>query len=253
MVSNAGHYPPTLNLAEALVMSSNTYFVGSRTTSARSTGRCTPPSRWACTPSPDGEAQTLIADRAGSFTLGPLPTSPLALAGAYATVFSGGTRCDPTPVTAVLGRRRRPAAQASTPSTHCTPNVLPAGLAHTMRRCMRGDVESDLGTATRANIPGHEIAGKTGTSQNNFSVAFVGSTPEYTASVMVENPDHNQDVGGFGGGKGAQIWHDAMLPILSAQSTADFPPADPAYLGSLAHGPAAARAPSRSATLQLPC
>jgi membrane peptidoglycan carboxypeptidase len=112
--------------------------------------------------------------------------------------------------------------------------VLPAGLAATLAQVMRGDVESDLGTATRADIAGHEIAGKTGTSQGNVSVAFVGSTPEYTASVMVENPDTAQDVGGFGGDKGAQIWHDAMLPVLSARPTADFPPADPAYLGGLA-------------------
>jgi membrane peptidoglycan carboxypeptidase len=121
-----------------------------------------------------------------------------------------------------------------------------------MAQVMRGDVESSIGTATRANIAGHEIAGKTGTSQNNYSVAFVGSTPEYTASVMVENPAHNQDVGGFGGDKGAQIWHDAMLPILSGRSTADFPAADPAYLGSLAHtGPAGCT--FAVGNLSLPC
>ncbi len=51
---------------------------------------------------------------------------------------------------------------------------------------------------------------------------------------MVENPTSAQDVGGFGGGKGAQIWHDAMLPILSEGPTGDFPPADPAFLGGLA-------------------
>ncbi|NYJ06386.1 transglycosylase domain-containing protein [Petropleomorpha daqingensis] len=234
VVSNAGHYPPTLNLAEALVMSSNTFFVGLEDHLGAIDGPVHTAQRMGLYSLTDADAQTLIADRAGSFTLGPLPTSPLALAGAYATVFSGGTQCDPTPVTAVLGPDGSPLPGVDT-STHCTANVLPAGLAHTMAQVMRGDVESDLGTATRANIPGHEISGKTGTSQNNFSVAFVGSTPEYTASVMVENPDHNQDVGGFGGGKGAQIWHDAMLPILSGQSTADFPPADAAYLGSLAH------------------
>jgi beta-lactam-binding protein with PASTA domain len=43
----------------------------------------------------------------------------------------------------------------------------------------------------------------------------------------VLNPKQNQDVGGFGGGKGATIWHDAMAPILSAQAMVPFPPADP--------------------------
>jgi membrane peptidoglycan carboxypeptidase len=56
-------------------------------------------------------------------------------------------------------------------------------------------------------------------------VAFVGYTPDYAASVMVMNPKARQDVGGFGGGLGAQIWHDAMLPILSKGAGTPFPPA----------------------------
>ena len=46
----------------------------------------------------DDEARRFIDGRFGPFTLGPLATSPLALANAYATIFSGGTRCRPTPV-----------------------------------------------------------------------------------------------------------------------------------------------------------
>jgi hypothetical protein len=48
---------------------------------------------------------------------------------------------------------------------------------------------------------------------------------------MVENPDEYEDVGGFGGDKGATIWHDAMAPIFAAGPTAPFPPADPDVLG----------------------
>ena len=254
-VSNAGHYPATLTMADALVESSNTYFVGLEDHLGAIDGPVHTAQQMGLYSLTDADAQSLIADRAGSFTLGPIPTSPLALASAYATVFSGGTRCAPTPVTAVLGPDGSPVTVNGTPvdtGTHCTPGVLPPALAHTITQVLRGDVESTIGTATRANIPGHEIAGKTGTSQNNYSVAFVGSTPEYTASVMVENPDHNQDVGGFGGGKGAQIWHDAMLPILSAGPTADFPPADAQYLGGLARQTGGGCTFSVG-NLQLPC
>jgi membrane peptidoglycan carboxypeptidase len=95
---------------------------------------------------------------------------------------------------------------------------------------LRKDVEPGFSgqTASRAYIPGHQIAGKTGTSQENYSVAFVGYTPQYTASVMVLNPKENQDVGGFGGGKGATIWRDAMAPILTGAPMVPFAPADPA-------------------------
>ena len=97
---------------------------------------------------------------------------------------------------------------------------------------LRKDVEPGNGgqTAARAYVPGHQIAGKTGTTQNNWSVAFVGYTPEITASVMVFNPKVNQNVGGFGGGKGATVWHDAMAPILEARGSGVFPPADPAVV-----------------------
>src|SRR3712207_2613328 len=76
----------------------------------------------------------------------------------------------------------------------------------------------------RAAIPGHQIATKTGTAQDRASVSFVGSTPRYTASVMLFNPTANVDVGGFGGSRGGQIWHDAFLPVLSAEPPVPFPP-----------------------------
>ena len=255
-VVNAANYPPTLSLAQALVMSSNTYFVGLEDHLGSIDGPVHMAQTMGLFSLSDAQAQQLIADRSGSFTLGSVATSPLALASAYSTVFSGGTQCNPTPVTAVLRADGSPLTRANgtalDTATHCTPGALPAGVADTLAQVMRGDVESNIGTASRANIDGHEISGKTGTSEQNDSVAFVGSTPEYTASVMVENPISAQDVGGFGGDKGAQIWHDAMLPILSKQATAGFPPADPAYLGSVAHtggGPCTFPV----GNLQLPC
>jgi membrane peptidoglycan carboxypeptidase len=75
-------------------------------------------------------------------------------------------------------------------------------------------------------VPGHQIAGKTGTSQDNDSIAFVGYTPEITASVMVLNPKRKQNVGGFGGGKAATVWRTAMAPVLEARGSGEFPPAD---------------------------
>jgi membrane peptidoglycan carboxypeptidase len=102
--------------------------------------------------------------------------------------------------------------------------VVSPQIATTVTQMMVGGSSLPYGTGRRAAIPGHQIATKTGTAQDRASVSFVGSTPRYTASVMLFNPTANVDVGGFGGSRGGQIWHDAFLPVLSAEEPVFFPP-----------------------------
>jgi membrane peptidoglycan carboxypeptidase len=227
-VSNVGKYPSTLTMTEALVRSSNTYFVALED----QLGSIEAPVHMAQRMglfSLDPLADTVIAQKRGSFTLGAEATSPLALASAYSTLGANGTRCAPTPVTAVLDRTGAPLTGADgTPvntGDRCTPEAVPPAVATTLNQILIGDTASPIGTGTRAAVPGHEIAGKTGTSQDRFSVAFVGYTPQYAASVMVLNPKQNQDVGAYGGAIAAPIWHDSLLPILSGQPAVPFPPA----------------------------
>jgi membrane peptidoglycan carboxypeptidase len=236
-VRNAGRYPATLDLERALYMSSNTYFLGLED----ALGSIEQPVRMAEAMGMRFDrpnqfpADQIIAENRGSFTFGTDATSPLDLASAYNTLAANGTQCDPSPVLDILDREGQPLTNDDgtpivlTPEQRCTPEAIPPGVATTLNQILRKDVEPGFTgqTARRAYIPGHQIAGKTGTSQENFSVAFVGYTPKYTASVMVLNPKRNQDVGGFGGGKGATIWHDAMAPILEGQPMVPFPPADP--------------------------
>ncbi|MDP9428839.1 MAG: transglycosylase domain-containing protein [Actinomycetota bacterium] len=226
-VENVGDYPPTLTMTEALVRSSNTYFVALEDQLGSVEGPVRMAQRMGLT-SLDPVADRIIAENRGSFALGPEATSPLALARAYATLGAGGTRCAPFPLVEVLDRTGRPLTRADgTPvgtGAACAPDAVPPQVATTLNQILVGDTALPYGTGTRAAIPGHQVAGKTGTSQDRFSVAFVGYTPQYAASVMVFNPKQNQDAGGFGGGRGAQIWHDAMLPVLSAQPPAPFPP-----------------------------
>jgi membrane peptidoglycan carboxypeptidase len=229
-VGNAGNYPATLDMRGALVRSSNTYFLALED----ALGSVEKPVRMAQAMglrSIDPVADNIIEGNQGSFTLGPDATSPLDLASAFNTLAANGTRCDPNPVVQVLDRNGTPVMKDDgTPlvtGDKCTPEAIPSGVATTLNQILLGDVQSPEGTGTRAAIPGHEIAGKTGTSQSNWSAAFVGYTPQYTASVMVLNPKENQNVGGFGGNKPATIWHDAMAPILTGQPMVPFPPADP--------------------------
>jgi membrane peptidoglycan carboxypeptidase len=234
-VRNAGSgYRATLDMETALYQSSNTYFLGLED----ALGSVEEPVRMAEAMglfqfSPPELPQQIIDENRGSFTFGSEATSPLGLASAYSTLAASGTQCDVVPVTAVLDPTGEPAVGADgqplAVGDRCTPEAIPPGVATTLNQMLRKDVEPGHGgqTGRRAYVPGHQIAGKTGTSQENFSIAFVGYTPEITASVMVLNPKQNEDVGGFGGGKGATIWHDAMAPILDARGSSDFPPADP--------------------------
>jgi membrane peptidoglycan carboxypeptidase len=176
--------------------------------------------------------QQIIDENRGSFTFGSEATSPLALASAYSTLAAGGTQCDVVPVTAVLDQHGDPAlgrdGEPLTVGDRCTPEAIKPGVANTLNQMLRKDVEPGYSgaTGTRAYVPGHQIAGKTGTSQDNDSIAFVGYTPEIAASVMVLNPKEKQNVGGFGGGKAATVWRDAMAPVLEARGSGEFPPAD---------------------------
>ncbi|WP_165617431.1 transglycosylase domain-containing protein [Klenkia soli] len=236
VVENAStHYPETLDLADALVMSSNTFFVGLEDHLGSVEGPVREAQQLGLASLTDDQAQQMVDGEQGSFTLGPIGTSPLDLTDSYATVFSGGTQCDPTPVTAVTGPDGAPVTGPDgavlDTGDHCTADALPAPVANTLAQVMRGDVQSDIGTAGRARIPGYDVAGKTGTAQHNYSIAFVGSTPQYTAGVMVFNPDEDVDVGGYGGDKGARIWHDAMAPVLEQTPSTSFPPADRSVLG----------------------
>jgi membrane peptidoglycan carboxypeptidase len=226
-VQNAGRYPPTLTMVEALIRSSNTYFVALEDQLGSVEGPVRMAQRMGLF-SLDPVADQVVAENRGSFTLGAEATSPLALASAYSTMAANGTRCDPTPVTEILdatGKRLQVDGRSVDVGDHCTPEAMPPAVATTLNQILTGDVGLPIGTGTRARIPGHQVAGKTGTSQNRFSIAFIGYTPSLLASVMVLNPKLNQDVGTYGGGYAAQIWHDAMAPIISAGPDQPFPPA----------------------------
>lgn len=244
-VENAGNgYPAKLPLWKALYMSSNTYFValedhiGSMDPIADAAYDM---GLWA--PNDTDTRDLVKAEQRASFTLGPESTSPLRLAVAYATVANRGTRCEPTPIVAVNGPDGQPAVNPEngqpyfTPGANCTPNAISQGVADTINQILLKDVmPGNPGqTGRRAYIPGYQIAGKTGTAQDNRAYSFVGYTPDIIASVLAFDPKSNKPLPapgggeeGFGGGYPAQMWKLAMQNILPTVGASSFPPEDPA-------------------------
>jgi membrane peptidoglycan carboxypeptidase len=247
------NYKATYDMTSALVASTNTYYVALED----ALGSVTPGVQISQAMGmhydntvTQKSADFIIQHQIASFTLGFNATNPLDLANAYATVAAGGTRCEPTPVTAVLDQNGQPAknpnGQVYDTGDHCTPNAIAPGVANTLANMMVG-VVSPAGTGRKAIIPGHTIGGKTGTTQDNFAAAFGGITPDYSLAIQYFDPTNKTPVGGVGGGVPASIYHDAMAPILGPQPDHPFPPADPAVVaGTKGPGPGASAADAGS-------
>jgi membrane peptidoglycan carboxypeptidase len=244
------NYKATYDMTSALVASTNTYYVALEDAMGGVDGPVNTAVAMGMhfdNPTTQHPAKWYIDNRIGSFTLGPDATSPLDLASAYATVAASGTHCDPTPVTAVLDQNGQPLKDDSgkviDTGDHCTPNAIAPGVANTLANMMVG-VVSPAGTGRKAIIPGHDIGGKTGTTNENMTAAFGGITPDYSLAIEyfdpTTDPKKKTPVGGVGGGVPAAIFHDTMAPILGPQPNHPFAAPDPAVVaGTKGAGPGA--------------
>lgn len=84
------------------------------------------------------------------------------------------------------------------------------------------------GTGTRARVPGHHAAGKTGTAQNSGNGWFVGFTPHLATAVWMGSPADNfevriRGVGITGGSYPAEIWGRYMRAWHEPLEPRDYP------------------------------
>lgn len=203
-VHNAGNYPDTMPLSDALPQSSNTYFValedqffGCHLKPIVDTALQLGMDRLRQPLNPTAAhpiAQEVVDSQEPTFTLGQEPTSALQLAGAFATAANDGVFCPPTPVVKVI---RSDGSRMSIHGAGCG-RVLEPYVARSLVTLMRRDTHD--GTAA-SYFPewyargGSDVAGKTGTDNNardngNSALWFVGSTPRLVAAASLVNPDH---------------------------------------------------------------
>ena len=121
------------------------------------------------------------ADQISSFTLGAVNVSPMGMAGAYATVASGGIHCRPIAITQITGPGGK---QLPVESARCH-RVLSPGVAAAANYVLSGVLVS--GTAAGRGI-GRPAAAKTGTANSGYYAAFAGYTPTLVGYVSVFNP-----------------------------------------------------------------
>lgn len=69
------------------------------------------------------------------------------------------------------------------------------------------------GTGARAQLPGWQVAGKTGTTQAARDAWFIGFTAEYVTGVWMGYDDNTPLTGVTGGGLPAEIWRETMVRV----------------------------------------
>jgi membrane peptidoglycan carboxypeptidase len=163
-----------------------------------------------------------------SLVLGTENVTPLELAGAYATLATGGVHCRPTTITRVTG----PTGRVLYDGRPACRRALDPRVAATADTVLEGVVRPG-GTGFRAAI-GRPLAGKTGTTSGHADAWFTGSTPQLATSVWVGDahaqvPMRTLFAGGpvFGGTFPALIFHDYMAAVLQGRPVADLPGSPP--------------------------
>ncbi|MEJ5256540.1 MAG: transglycosylase domain-containing protein [Acidimicrobiales bacterium] len=151
-------------------------------------------------------------------TLGQYSVSPLEMAAAYATIANHGVRLEVTPVVKVIAADGT--VLEDNTARQGTPVLHPA-IADTTTDILRGVIEG--GTGRRANI-GRPAAGKTGTTDNNTDIWFVGYTPQLATAVWMGHADGQRSLGNvFGGDTAARTWAAFMRPAHEGLPVLDFP------------------------------
>ncbi len=253
-VENAGRYPPSLSVTDALATSPNTAFVKL----IQATG-VTPTVDMAvrlglrsyADPNTSGFDDRSMADfqkeqNLGSFTLGPTWINPLELSNVAATLASHGKWCPPTPIDSVLDRDGNPV----TITEQACEQVVEPGLADTLANAMSEDDKPGGTSAAAAGSAGWTLpmSGKTGTTESNMSSGFLGFTNNFAAAVYVfgDSPTPGQICSSplrpcgsgnlYGGNEPAQTWFAALKPVADKFGPTMLPPLDQKYVRGSQNG-----------------
>jgi penicillin-binding protein 2D len=140
-----------------------------------------------------------------SSAIGASAVRPLELVTAYTAFANLGSVVQPRLITRIDDPSGRPAYAA--PSAPLTP-VLDSRVAFVVRRMMQDVADRGTGAAARQAVPSAiPVAGKTGTTNDNADVWFVGITPDLVGAVWLGFDQPTTIAAGAAGGSlAAPIW-----------------------------------------------
>ncbi|MBR0081502.1 MAG: transglycosylase domain-containing protein [Clostridia bacterium] len=163
--------------------------------------------------------------------LGTSGISPIQMCAAYAAIANNGYYLEPLSFTKMTDSEGNVILDANMIRGSQKRVYNEASTAYFLVDLMKQAVSS--GTGKLAQIPGYEVAGKTGTNSDYASVYFAGMTCDYTAVVWIghDYPSNKLEKGAQGGDYASPLWQDFMSKIMEGHESRVINPETPESLG----------------------
>jgi membrane peptidoglycan carboxypeptidase len=161
-----------------------------------------------------------------SMVIGTAPVEPIQMAAAYATLASGGIYHTPQFISHIVDRNGDTIYRERTTGRVAIAPTIVAEADVAFQAVVQ------YGTGTAVQIPGREVAGKTGTTSGPTSAWFNGYTPQLETTVWMGNPNGgvaSMTVDGvevYGASYAAPTVHTFMAANLLGHPVEDFPALD---------------------------
>lgn len=151
--------------------------------------------------------------------LGTSGITPMQMCAAYAAIANNGYYNEPLSFTKVTDNEGNVILNADIIRGSQTKVFSDSSTAFMLVDLLKNAVES--GTGKKAQIPGFEVAGKTGTNSDYASVFFAGMTCKYTAVVWIghDMPANKLETGATGGDYAAVLWNLFMTQLMEGQDS----------------------------------
>ncbi|WP_342162957.1 transglycosylase domain-containing protein [Methylobacterium sp. SD21] len=154
----------------------------------------------------------------GSIALGTSEVTLLEMVGAYGAFANGGTGVIPYVVSSVKGSDGKFLYKRADSGLG---RVISPDADGMMNAMMHETFVS--GTAKKADIPGWELAGKSGTTQDYKDAWFIGFSGSLVTGVWLGNDDGELTKKVTGGGLPAEVWKTYMVQALKGQNPVPLP------------------------------
>jgi penicillin-binding protein 1A len=156
-----------------------------------------------------------------TLALGSSETTLLELTSSYGTLASGGIRTEPSAIRRILDQSGQVLYESKRQQNQAVAPEVAWSMTKMLEQVVKG------GTGRRANI-GRPVAGKTGTSENNRDLLFVGYIPQLVTGVWLGNDDSSPTRGASS--MAAGVWGEMMNKVANKLSVIAF--AEPSNLST---------------------